>query len=109
MMKLDCIFSQEGESQIDLSIGIASVEKEELAWSPELRHRFVEEMFPPLNYKSNVETNITPGESLERSSNGCMLKFELGVNKDELESVDNEGIIVLHRVIANGVQRALPV
>jgi len=38
-----------------------------------------------------------------------MLKFELGVNKDELESVDNEGVIVLLRVIANGVQRALPV
>jgi hypothetical protein len=109
MMKLDCIFSQEGESQIDLSIGIASVEKEELARSPEFRHRFVEERFPPLNYESNVETNITSGESLERSSNGYMLKFELGVNKDELESVDNEGVIVLHRVIANGVQRALPV
>jgi len=91
MMTLDRIFSQEGESQIDLSIGIASAEKEELAWSPKLRHRFVEEMFPPLNYELNVETNITSGESLERSSNGCMLKFELGVNKDELESIDNEG------------------
>lgn len=109
-MKMDRMFSQGEETQIDLSIGIASAAKEEIAWPPELRYRFVEEMFPPLNYDLNKENNDTSAEFLEPSSllrNGYMLKFELGVNKDELESVENGGDIVLRRVISNGIQRAL--
>jgi hypothetical protein len=110
MIKLESIFSRGEDTQFDLAIGIASAIHEETVWPPELRHKFVEEIFAPLNYDMNDVNNITFSEFFERYSfwrNDYILKFELGVNKDELESVENGGDTVLRRAISNGIQRAL--
>ncbi len=98
---MDRIFSQGGETQ---SIGIATVVKKEKARPSELKHRFIEEMFPPLNYNLDEENSAASGNILER---GYMLKFELGVNRDDLESVESEGTTVLCIVILNGAHRSL--
>jgi len=109
--KLESILSSPGEeTQYDIAIGIASAVHEETAWPLEIRHKFVEAIFAPLNYDMNDVNNITFSEFFERYSfwrNDYILKFELGVSKDELQSVENGGDTILRRAISNGIQRAL--
>jgi hypothetical protein len=108
MIKLESILSTPGEeTQYDIAISIASAVHEETTWPLEFRHKFVEASFAPLNYDMNDVNNITFSEFFERYSfwkNDYILKFELGVSIDELQSVENGGDTTLRRAILNGIQ-----
>jgi len=109
--KIDRILSQKGESRLELAISISAAAREESAWSPELKQKFIEELIPAAKMDENSSGDLILERSASLLRNDHItdgeLKFELGVSRDDLECDECGGALVLRRVLSNGIERAI--